>query len=98
MCVLVGGALCVCVYVCGGVWQVRVMYTPFIGDEKRDIVEYTSLGTQPAHRQRIHLYIKASLYICIYSSPLSSSPLPIPLANPRLLLLPQASWAARTRC
>jgi len=24
--------------------QVRVMYTPFIGDEKRDIVEYTSLG------------------------------------------------------
>jgi hypothetical protein len=28
---------------CGS--QVRVMYTPFIGDEKRDIVEYTSLGT-----------------------------------------------------
>jgi myo-inositol-1-phosphate synthase len=24
--------------------QVRVMYTPYIGDEKRDIVEYTSLG------------------------------------------------------
>jgi len=24
--------------------QVRVMYTPFIGDEKRDVVEYTSLG------------------------------------------------------
>ena len=27
--------------------QVRVMYTPFIGDEKRDIVEYTSLGARP---------------------------------------------------
>ena len=24
--------------------QVRVMYTPYIGDEKRDVVEYTSLG------------------------------------------------------
>jgi myo-inositol-1-phosphate synthase len=24
--------------------QVRVMYTPFVGDEKRDVVEYTSLG------------------------------------------------------
>lgn len=24
--------------------QVRVMYTPFMGDDKRDIVEYTSLG------------------------------------------------------
>lgn len=30
--------------VCVFVLQVRVMYTPFIGDEKRDIVEYTSLG------------------------------------------------------